>query len=168
MSDSKKKLKHFAFHMLSDRTTTEIKNLIMTKPVKTLGLRPLWLIREFSKPAQIWRTTCTPSTQAMRDSKWMNDFWWSAPCRRSPFPGPHEEDSLLEWLSDRLILGPPRARSERELAEMDEDYLTSEEFQTHYVPWMKTWPHPDDHSWCTGPYRTTLPDWVISEYNATN
>ena len=133
----------------------------MTKPVKTLGLRPLWLIREFSKPAQIWRTTCTPSAEALYDSDWIQDYWEGENCDTD------EDDSLLEWLTERLILGPPRARSERELAEMDEDYLTSEEYQAHYVPWMKTWPDPEDLSWCTGPYRTTLPDWVISEYNAS-
>ena len=100
----------------------------MTKPVKTLGLRPLWLIREFSKPAQLWRTTCTPSTEALRDSNWMMDFWADVfldECNTQ------EEDSLLEWLSHRFILGPPRARSRRELAEMDEEYLTSEEYRTH-------------------------------------
>ena len=86
----------------------------MTKPVKTLGLRPLWLIREFSKPAQIWRTESTPSAQALNDSPWMWDFWGT------------EDDNLLDWLSHRLILGPPRYRTGRELAEMDESYLTGD------------------------------------------
>lgn len=128
----------------------------MTKPVKTLGLRPLWLIREFSKPAQIWRTESTPSAQALNDSPWMWDFWGT------------EDDNLLDWLSHRLILGPPRYRTGRELAEMDESYLTGDEFLAHYVPWMKTWPHPDDHSWFTGPHHTTLPEWVTTEYIAAN
>ena len=158
MSDSKKKLKHFAFHMLSDRTTTEIKNLIMTKPVKTLGLLPCRLIRDFSKPYQWWREYSTPSAEAIDESEWMNDFWSTT----------GKEESLLEWLRQRLILGPPRPRGHWELAEMDEDYLTESEFRTHYVPWMKTWPKLDDLSWCTGPHRTTLPEWVISEYIATN
>ena len=141
--------------------TSGLTNQTMCKPVKTLGLRPLWLIREYSKPAQLWRTTCTPSAQALHDSKWIMDFWGDVfldECNT------HEEDSLLEWLSQRFILGPPRARTERELDQMDTDYLTSDEYHTHYLSWVKTWPRYDDHSWCTGPYRTTLPEWVEREY----
>ena len=124
----------------------------MSKP--TLGLRPCKLISEFSKPYQWWREYRTPSVEAVLASDWIQDFWDDA-----------IRLSLLDWLRQRLILGPPRPRSHRELAEMDEDYLTLEEFERHYVPWMKTWPEPNDHRWCSGPYRTTLPDWVIKEYN---
>ena len=133
-------------------------SITMSKPVKTLGLRPLWLISAYSKPVQRWRTESTPSAQALNDSPWMWDFWGTK----------DEDDNLLDWLSHRLILGPPRYRTGRELAEMDESYLAGEEFLRHYVPWMKTWPHPDDHSWCTGPYRTTLPEWVTTGNNAVN
>ena len=121
------------------------------KPVKTLGLRPLWLISAYSKPVQRWRTESTPSAQALNDSRWMWDYWGDGDA----------DENLVEWLEQRLILGPPRYRTGRELAEMDEDYLSREEFLRHYVPWMKTWPHPDDHSWCKV---RTVPDWVIEEY----
>ena len=140
----------------------------MSKP--TLGLRPCKLISEFSKPYQWWREYPTPSAEAVFASDWIQDFWgdafehWNQ--RNDVVRGVNLFDlSLLDWLRQRLILGPPRPRSHRELAEMDEDYLTLEEFERHYVPWMKTWPESNDHRWCSGPYRTTLPDWVIKEYN---
>ena len=105
----------------------------MSKP--TLGLRPCKLISEFSKPYQWWREYPTPSAEAVFASDWIQDFWGDA-----------IRLSLLDWLRQRLILGPPRPRSHRELAEMDEDYLTLEEFERHYVPWMKTWPESNDQT----------------------
>ena len=124
---------------------------------RTLGLLPCKLISEFSKPYQWWREYPTPSAEAVFASDWIQDFWDDA-----------IRLSLLDWLRKRLILGPPRPRSDRELAEMDEDYLTLEEFKRHYVTWMKTWPDPHDHSWCSGPHRTTLPEWVKREYIASH
>jgi hypothetical protein len=72
----------------------------------------------------------------------------------------------VEWCEDKMIIGPPRYRSGREMAELDDEYLTGEEFLTHCLPWIKTWAELDDPSWRNGPHRTTLPDWVIAEYIA--
>lgn len=131
----------------------------MSKPKRTLGLLPCKLISDYSKPAQVWRTESTPSAQALNDSRWMWDYWGDGDA----------DENLVEWLEHRLILGPPRYRTGRELAEMDEHYLTGEEFLSHYVPRMKTWSHPHDHRWCTGPHHTgAVPEWVISEYNASH
>jgi len=146
----------------------------MSKPKRTLGLLPCKLISDYSKPYQWWRYHSTPSAEVLFASEWIQDFWGDAFDDYSERVDPHImglelfDLSLLDWLRKRLILGPPRPRSDRELAEMDEDYLTPEEFETHYVPWMKTWPDPDDHSWCSGPHRTTLPDWVKRDYIASH
>tara|TARA_A100001015_G_C14867005_1_gene662770 strand:+ start:328 stop:747 length:420 start_codon:yes stop_codon:yes gene_type:complete len=89
------------------------------------------------------------------------DHWWKDYMSSWGFWG---DASWVEWCKDKMIIGPPRHRSSREEAELDEDYLTMEDIIRHCRPWSKTWPDPDDHSWCTGPYRTTLPDWVKKEY----
>ena len=143
-------------------SSTEIQNLIMTKPVKTLGLRPLWLIRKYSQPCTRvdWRKGSSINAILTRD-QWWEDYIFS-------WGNLHNDESWHDWCVDKLIIGPPGYRSGRELAELDEDYLDGRGFIRHYVTWMKTWPDPDDHSWCTGPYRTTLPDWVIAEYIASH
>ena len=130
----------------------------MTNNNRNLGLLPSRLISDYSKPVQIWRKMSTPSAQALQHDRWIMDFWETA----------DEEESLLEWLSDRLILGPPRPRSLQELSLMYEDYLLPHEFHRHFIPWMKTWPHSENHSWCTGPYHTTLPHWVYNHWHASN
>ena len=132
----------------------------MNKP--TLGLFPCKLISEYSKPYQWWRKQSTPSAEAIFASRWIQDFWHDA--GRYYHHEPRIGLSLLNWLRQRLILGPPRPRGHWELADMDEDYLTQPEFHTHYVPWMKTWPPLHDLRWCIGPHHTTLPHWVIHEY----
>ena len=63
-------------------------------------------------------------------------------------------------------MGKKCARSHREETELNKDYLTWNDVIRHYRPWSKTWPAPDDLSWCTGPHKTTLSDWVIVEFIA--
>ena len=41
------------------------------------------------------------------------------------------EDSWVEWYKDKMIIGPPRSRSAREEAVLDEDYLTRS------LPWVQ-------------------------------
>ena len=67
----------------------------------------------------------------------------------------------VEWCKDKMIIGPPRSRSSREEAELDEDYLTMEDIIRHCRPWSKTWPHPDDRSWCKV---RGIPDWAEEEF----
>lgn len=74
---------------------------------------------------------------------------------RSPYT------SWVDWCEDKLIIGPPRARSERERTGFDESYMTDEDFERHYVPWANTWPDPDDHSWCEV---RDVPDWAKAEF----
>ena len=97
-----------------------------------------------------------------------SDWWWRDfnTARNEPIGDYYAEETWITWCRDKMIIGPPRSRSYREEAELDEDYLSMEDIIRHCRPWSRTWPHPDDRSWCTGPHRTTLPDWVIAEYNA--
>ncbi|MAH21081.1 MAG: hypothetical protein CMB96_06590 [Flavobacteriaceae bacterium] len=69
----------------------------------------------------------------------------------------------VDWCKDKMIIGPPRSRSYREEAELDEDYLSWDDIIRHCRPWSKTWPDPDDHSWCKV---RAVPDWAVVEYIA--
>ena len=71
------------------------------------------------------------------------------------------EDTWVDWCKDKMIIGPPRQRSNREEAELDEHYLPPEDIIRHYLPWSRTWPHPDDHSWCKV---RAVPNWAKNEY----
>ena len=99
------------------------------------------------------------------------DHWWidynTRPCARAATTIRTTTTwTWIDWCKDKMIIGPPRSLSYREEAELDEDYLSWDDIFRHCRPWCKTWPDSDDHSWCTGPHRTTLPEWVITEYNA--
>lgn len=69
--------------------------------------------------------------------------------------------SWVDWCKDKMIIGPPRQRSRREEAELDEDYLSHEDIIRHCRPWSRTWPHPDDHSWCKV---REVPKWAKNEF----
>jgi len=70
----------------------------------------------------------------------------------------------VEWCEDKMIIGPPRYRSGREMAELDDEYLTGEEFLTHCLPWIKTWAEREDYSWCIV---RGVPDWAKEEFMAS-
>lgn len=132
--------------------TTTIKSLMDT----TLGLRPCALISEFSKPAQLWRERPTPSAEAILMSRWWDDYSYD-------YISGHA-CTWADWCTYVMILGPPRPRSEHELAELDEDYLTQEDDALHFYPWRATWPHPSDKRWCTP--KNGVPEWAQQEFNA--
>ena len=121
------------------------------------------IINDYAKPASAmlredWREGSSIS-KILEQDRWWIDYIFGWGCM-------HQDESWLEWCKDKMIIGPPRHRSSREEAELDEEYLTMEDIIRHCRPWSKTWPAPDDRSWCTGPYRTTLPDWVKTDYLA--
>ena len=89
------------------------------------------------------------------------DRWWSDFKGENQYSRMYIYETWVEWCKDKLIIGPPRGRSERELCGFDEDYLSMEEFRRHFVPWMETWPEPGDHSWCKV---RAVPDWAVKEY----
>ena len=103
-----------------------------------------------------WREGSSINAILTRD-QWWEDYIFGWGCM-------HNDESWLEWCKYKMIIGPPRHRSSREEAELDEDYLTMEDIIRHCRPWSRTWPAPDDRSWCTGPHKTTLPDWVKTDY----
>ena len=121
------------------------------------------IINDYAKPASAmlredWREGSS-IIKILKEDRWWIDYrrgrtWWT---RRWTW---------VEWCNDKMIIAPPRSRSAREEAELDEDYLNWNDIIRHCRPWSKTWPAPDDRSWCTGPHKTTLPDWVKTEYLA--
>ena len=132
----------------------------MTTPKRSIGLLPARLIRDFSKPVtrSNWREGSILNATITHD-RWWEDYIYS-------WGNLHNDESWHDWCVDKLIIGPPRYRSGREMAELDDAYLTGEEFLTHCLPWIKTWAEREDYSWCTGPHHTTLPKWVTAEYIA--
>ena len=121
------------------------------------------IINDYAKPASAmlrenWREGSS-IIKILKQDRWWFDYrrgrtWWT---RRWTW---------VDWCKDKMIIAPPRSRSAREEAELDEDYLNWDDIIRHCRPWSKTWPAPDDRSWCTGPHKTTLPDWVKTEYIA--
>ena len=121
------------------------------------------IINDYAKPASAmlrenWREGSS-IIKILKEDRWWIDYrrgrtWWT---RRWTW---------VEWCNDKMIIAPPRSRSAREEAELDEDYLNWNDIIRHCRPWSKTWPHPDDRSWCSGPHKTTLPDWVKTQYIA--
>ena len=94
------------------------------------------------------------------------DHWWidyrTRPCARlATTIRTTTTWTWIDWCKDKMIIGPPRSRSYREEAELDEDYLSWDDINRHCRPWSKTWPHPDDHSWCKV---RAVPDWAIREF----
>ena len=66
-----------------------------------------------------------------------------------------------DWCKDKMIIGPPRPLTYHEEAELDEEYLSWDDIFRHCRPWSKTWPHPDDHSWCKV---RAVPDWAKEDF----
>ena len=123
------------------------------------------IINQYAKPASAmlrenWREGSSIIGILKQDNWWIDYRRWS---RR--WDGTRTW-TWVDWCKDKMIIGPPRSRSYREEAELDEDYLTWDDIIRHCRPWSKTWPAPDDRSWCTGPHKTTLPDWVKTYYLA--
>ncbi len=114
------------------------------------------IINDYAKPASAmlredWREGSS-IIKILKQDRWFVDFKWYKDIY---------EDSWVEWCKDKMIIGPPRHRSSREEAELDEDYLTMDDIIRHCRPWSKTWPHPDDHSWCKV---RAVPDWAVKEF----
>ena len=103
-----------------------------------------------------WREGSSINAILTRD-QWWEDYIYS-------WGNIHNDESWIEWCKDKMIIGPPRHRSSREEAELDEDYLTTEDIIRHCRPWSRTWPHPDDHSWCKV---REVPDWAKEEFIAS-
>jgi hypothetical protein len=139
----------------------ETKQLIYLEKIMKFPPEIETIIKEYAQPRaatlrEDWRKGSSINAILTRD-QWWEDYIFGWGCM-------HQDESWLEWCKYKMIIGPPRQRSNIEEAELDEDYLTQEDIIRHCRPWSRTWPHPDDHSWCSGPYRTSLPCWAKNEY----
>ena len=123
------------------------------------------IINDYAKPASAmlredWREGSS-IIKILKQDRWWIDYRLECEIVVTwPFT---LKGTWVEWCEDKMIIGPPRHRSRREEAELDEDYLTWDDIIRHCRPWSKTWPHPDDHSWCKV---RAVPDWAIVEYIA--
>ena len=128
------------------------------------------IINHYAKPASAmlredWREGSS-IIKILKQDRWWIDYR-TRPCARAATTIRTTSTwTWVEWCNDKMIIGPPRSRSYSEEAELDEDYLNWNDIIRHCRPWSKTWPAPDDRSWCTGPHKTTLPDWVKTDYLA--
>ena len=118
------------------------------------------IINQYAKPASAmlredWREGSSIIGILKEDRWWIDYRRWS---RR--WDGTRTW-TWIDWCKDKMIIGPPRSRSYREEAELDEDYLSWDDINRHCIPWSKTWPHPDDHSWCKV---RAVPDWAIRDF----
>lgn len=116
------------------------------------------IINQYAKPASaMLRENWREGSSIIGILK--RDWWWrDFNTARIDY---YAEETWITWCRDKMIIGPPRSRSAREEAELDEDYLTMEDIIRHCRPWSKTWPEPDDHSWCRV---RAVPEWAIEDF----
>ena len=124
-----------------------------------------WVWRSDLRPNEVfadWRKGSS-IIKILKEDRWWIDYrrgrtWWT---RRWTW---------VEWCVDKMILGPPRPRGYREITGYDEDYLMQRfvegptEFDRHYVPWMATWPEPDDKRWLKARGYRGVPEWAAVDF----
>lgn len=119
------------------------------------------IINQYAKPASAmlredWREGSS-IIKILKQDRWWIDYRCELRCWRLMTM----DWTWVEWCEDKMIIGPPRHRSRREEAELDEDYLTWDDIIRHCRPWSKTWPASNDLSWCKV---RAVPDWAKKEY----
>ena len=119
-------------------------------------------IKQFAQPCAAtlrpnWREGSS-NIGTLKEDPWWDDYMW---CQRQRDEHQMDKDSWVEWCKYKMIIGPPRYRRDHELCGLDEDYMNEEDVERHYIPWIKTWPAPNDHSWCKV---REVPEWAIEEY----
>ena len=96
----------------------------------------------------------------LKENQWWKDYVYDHSKHKIVF-GENISDTWYEWCQDKLIIGPPRYRSDRELTGFDEEYMSDYDLERHYIPWVHTWPKQGDQSWCKV---HGVPDWAKQEY----
>ena len=119
------------------------------------------IINDYAKPASAmlredWREG-SGIINILKKDRW----WWDYRMEIRSLRLGTMNWTWAEWCKDKMIIGPPRHRTRREEAELDEDYLYWDDIIRHWRPWSKTWPHPNDHSWCKV---RGVPDWAKEEF----
>ena len=126
------------------------------------------IINQYAKPASAmlradWRQGSS-IINILKEDLWWKDYVYERDVMK--VFSENMNDTWCEWCLDKIMIGPPRWRSPSELTNYNHRYMSEHDFQRHHIPWTYTWPAPDDLSWCTGPHKTTLSDWVIVEFTA--
>ena len=106
-----------------------------------------------------WRSG-SPILHILHDDIWWMDYIYDYAMGL----GTTSETTWTDWCQNKLIIGPPRMRSDRELTGFDEDYMNEEDIERHYIPWIHTWPASDDYSWCKV---REVPEWAKEEFMRT-
>ena len=121
-----------------------------------LGIGPVALIREYSKPVQSWRNEFAPSAQAIHRSDWWEDYVRG-------YGRESDDQAWSNWCYKKMIIGPPRYRTDREIAitGLDDEYLSDDDIERHYLQWVDTWPPRGDIRWCSV---RGIPEWAIKEF----
>ena len=84
------------------------------------------IINEYAKPASaMLREDWREGSSIIKHLK--ADRWWSDYMFEYEGLYPNEE-SWIEWCKDKMIIGPPRHRSSREEAELDDSDSAASEF----------------------------------------
>jgi hypothetical protein len=133
------------------------------------------LVKQFTRPLAAtlrpnWRDG-SETKQALIGCEWWEDYqldmsktrvhgWRST---HGPFMHMNPNSTWHDWCYSKMIIGPPRYRSEREITEngLDDEYLQDDDIERHFLPWVDTWPASDDHSWCKP---RGVPYWAATEY----
>tara|TARA_B100001057_G_scaffold313122_2_gene313256 strand:- start:466 stop:939 length:474 start_codon:yes stop_codon:yes gene_type:complete len=140
-------------------------NMAVPSVVESMIADYAWVWRNDVRPNEVfvdWRKG-SPSAKHIYRDQWWQDYMYS-------WGNMHNDESWVEWCVDKMILGPPRPRGYREITGYDEDYLMDRrgegptEFDRHYVPWMATWPEPEDRRWVEARGERGVPEWAAEEY----
>ena len=122
---------------------------------------PIEIERMIVKQTWAWRATLRPNwregssiNMILTRDQWWEDYIYS-------WGNLHNDETWVDWCRDKMIIGPPRYRSDREVIIVDAEYMNNNDLERHYIPWVHTWPRPDDHSWCKV---RGVPDWAQDEY----
>lgn len=106
----------------------------------------------------------SPICRSMKHDSWWKDYIYSKGYYFKIYRSTSTPFTWVDWCQEKMIIGPPRPRGNREICGYDEDYLRGDEFDRHYVPWMNTWPAPGDLSWCKARNERGVPDWSKQDY----
>jgi hypothetical protein len=138
------------------------------------------IVKEFAQPCVAtlrsdWRNG-SDTMRALNDCDWWKDYQHDMKETRcdglsySPYRQVikmKQDSTWVYWCYSKMIIGPPRYRSDREIAGsgLDDEYLNDDDIQRHYCPWVYTWPSHNDRSWCIP---SDVPDWAKLEFMLEN
>ena len=122
------------------------------------------LVKEFAQPRAAtlrsnWREGSDLNKQVIIDH-----WWWDYLVDQMDMDDllVGSKESWISWCKYRMIIGPPRPHTIREMRDFDDEYLIlSGDFDRHVIPWRRTWPESRDCLRCKYP---GVPDWAKKKY----